>query len=77
MKLTRQQKLGVEVAIKTWLSVIFEDAQDLNEMVETLLPEVIEDIEATADWEGYEADEINTDDVKMSLARIIRWAINL
>lgn len=77
MKLTKQQKLGVEVAIKTWLSVIFEDAQDLNEMVETLLPEVIEDIEATADWEGYEADEINTDDVKMSLARIIRWSINL
>jgi hypothetical protein len=77
MKLTRQQKLGVEVAIKTWLSVIFEDAQDLNEMVETLLPEVIEDIEVTADWEGYEADEINTDDVKMSLARIIRWSINL
>jgi hypothetical protein len=77
MKLTRQQKLGVEVAIKTWLSVIFEDAQDLNEMVETLLPEVIEDIEATADWEGYEDDEINTDDVKMSLARIIRWSINL
>ena len=76
MELTEKQVFAVKVAIRTWLSVIFEDAVDLNDIVATLLDEVVADIEETADWEGYEEDEINMDDAKIALARAMKWAVD-
>lgn len=50
---------------------IFTDWQDATEASNELIDDVVVDIEETADWEGYEDDEICINDVHIAVRRVL------
>lgn len=75
MKLTESQKQSVKDEVYTFLRNIFEDWQDCEEITETVLEDVTEDIELTADWKRFDDDEYSVSDIQIALARVIYKAI--
>lgn len=69
--LTEPQIDEVYDLIQDFFFDFFEDWEQSIEITNSILDEVVENITETADWEGYEEDEINGDDVRMSLRRVV------
>ena len=73
--MTETQKEEVRKEVFRQLSYILPDVYNCEYVTESIIDDVIRDIEDTADWDGYEDDEINLDDVTMALGRVIVYAI--
>ena len=69
--LTETQRAEVYDAIYDLLNEIFDDGEKAGEVADKLIEDVAQDIVETADWEDYEDDEWNSDDVKMALRRVM------
>lgn len=75
--MTDTQRKLVEEELHHKLSYIITDNVDRNDVVDTILDEVISDIDSCAEWDDYEDDEINTDDVNIALARVLISCVNI
>ena len=75
MKTTNLQKVGIRAQIRASLSAIFEDSHDREEIADMIEGDVVSDIEATADWSGYEDDEFNLNDISIAMARVLKERI--
>lgn len=75
MLLTELQIDAVWDEVSIFLKDIFQDSDERNEMVNLIIGDVIADIEETADWTGYEADEYCLDDVRIAIARVLKNAV--
>ena len=73
--MTETQKEEVRKEVFRQLGYILPDVYNCEYVTESIIDDVIRDIEDTADWDGYEDDEINLDDVTMALGRVIVYAI--
>ena len=71
MELTELQKTGIEKYLHKVFSKIISDAFERTEFVDNIIDYIVEDIEETADWNEYEADEINLSDINIALARCL------
>lgn len=68
--LTDEQKDAVYDEMRDILfKEIFPDWQEATEAANSMWDDVVEDIAETADWESYEKDEINEQDVRIALRR--------
>jgi hypothetical protein len=68
--LTDEQKDAVYDKMRDILfKEIFPDWQEATEAANSMWDAVVEDIAETADWESYEKDEINEQDVRIALRR--------
>jgi hypothetical protein len=77
MLLTDLQLDAVWDEVSIFLSNIFPDDQDRHEMVNLIIGDVVADIEETADWSDYCEDEYCLGDIQISLARVLKGAIEL
>ena len=77
MLLTDLQLDAVWDEVSIFLSNIFPDGQDRHEMVNLIIGDVVADIEETADWSDYCEDEYCLGDIQISLARVLKGAIEL
>lgn len=75
MKLTKEQLKGVHSHLVELLLLIFEDMREREEIVNTIFDDVVLDIVVTADWSELEDDEVHTGDISISLARVLKRAI--
>ena len=75
MKLTKEQLEGVHSHLVELLLPIFEDMREREEIVNTIFDDVVLDIVVTADWSALEDDEVHTGDISISLARVLKRAI--
>lgn len=75
MLLTDLQLDAVWDEVSIFLKDIFQDSEERHEMVNLIIGDVIADIEETADWSGYEADEYCLDDVRIAIARVLKNAV--
>ena len=79
MKLTEMQLDAVRDEVSILLQNIFPDDAERHEIRDLILDDVVLDIEATADWSGYEDDyeddEYNLADIQFSLGRVIKSAV--
>ena len=69
--LTEEQRDEVYDFIQDFFFDFFDDWNESIETANSILDEVVENITETADWEDYAKDEINEDDVRMSLRRVV------
>ena len=75
MKLTEIQLDAVRDEVSILLYNIFPDDAERHEIRDLVLDDVVLDIEATADWSGYEDDEYCLGDIQIALARVIKSAV--
>lgn len=75
MLLTDLQLDAVRDEVSIFLKDIFQDSDERHKMVNLIIGDVIADIEETADWSGYEADEYCLDDVRIAIARVLKNAL--
>ena len=75
MLLTDLQLDAVWDEVNIFLKDLFQDSEERHEMVNLIIGDVIADIEETADWTGYEADEYCLDDVRIAIARVLKKAV--
>lgn len=75
MLLTELQIDAVWDEVSILLGNIFLDDAERHEVVNLIIGDVIADIEETADWSGYEADEYCLDDVRIAIARVLKNAV--
>ena len=75
MRLTDLQIDGVRDEVSILLYNIFPDDAERHEIRDLILDDVVQDIEETADWSGYEDDEYNLGDIQIALARVIKSAV--
>lgn len=68
--MTKKEKSFVNDMIYSYLLLIISDSREAGEVADALQDEVATDIEETAD-----PDKWNSDDVKISLARVLRERI--
>jgi len=69
--LTDVQRAEVYDEVYDFLYNIFEDGEKAGECADAMIEEIVKDIQDTADWENYEDDEWNSDDVHISLRRVM------
>lgn len=72
MNLTKQQIKEVNAQVRASLSAIIADAHDREAVLDSIIIDVISDIEDTADWSDYEDDECNLSDIDIALARVLK-----
>lgn len=65
------QMYEVKKYVRIRLGIIFKDRGNCDDIVENIIDDVYADINATADWSGYEDDEINSDDVEIAIERVL------
>ena len=75
MKLTDLQLDAVRDEVSIMLGGIIPDNIDRHEVVDLIIDDVVADIEETADWSGYEDDEVNLGDIQIALARVLISAV--
>ena len=75
--MTRTQEKVVRRFVSAKLGAIFHDSYDKERVVDTLIEDVVSDIDETADWSSLEYDEVYIGDIKISLARILIKRIGL
>lgn len=73
--MTKQQETATRGQIDAKLSAIFSDDFDREEVKEEIADDVITDIDETADWRGYDDDEVVIDDINIALARVLKSKI--
>ena len=69
--LTEEQRDAVYDETYHFLNNIFDDGEKAAECAEAMLEEIVCDIQETADWEDYEDDEWNSDDVHIAIRRVM------
>ena len=65
-----QRDITREVVVKL-LSRLFE-LRDADSIADSLIEDVCEDIETSADWSGYAKDEVDEDDILIALRRVLK-----
>ena len=75
MKLTELQLDAVRDEVSILLGNIFLDDVERHEIRDLILDDVVQDIEETADWSGYDEDEYCLGDIQFALARVIKSAV--
>ena len=66
---------AVRDEVSILLQDIFPDDAERHEIRDLIIDDVVLDIEATADWSGYEDDEYCLGDIQIALARVIKNAV--
>ena len=75
MRLTELQLDAVRDEVSILLGNIFLDDAERHEIRDLILDDVVQDIEETADWSGYDEDEYCLGDIQIALARVIKNAV--
>ena len=69
--LTQAQRVVVYDFVLNYLEDVFNDSEMATDCADAMIDEIVEDIQETADWEDYEDDEWNSDDVTIALHRVM------
>lgn len=69
--LTDVQRAEVYDEVYDFLYHIFDDGEKAGECADAMIDEIVADIHETADWEDYEDDEWNSDDVHIAIRRVM------
>ena len=69
--MTIEQRESVIEETERIISEIFGDMFSAEEITETIIDDVVEDIDTTADWSSFEDDEICPDDVLIAVRRAL------
>ena len=69
--LTEEQRESVYDEVYDFLYNIFDDGEKATDCADAMIDEIVCDIQETADWEDYEDDEWNSDDVHIAIRRVM------
>ena len=73
--MTELQLDAVRDEASIFLGDIFRDYQDRRVVLDLIIDDVVADIDETADWSNYEEDEYSLSDIQISLARVLKRAV--
>ena len=72
MKLTEEQKVAVKQEVELFLQEqLGLECGDAGSIADSLLPDIVSDIEETADWSDFEDDEVCLGDVHLAIGRVM------
>ena len=74
--MTYRQSKEVRATLNKLLFGIFQDNIEREGVIDYILDDVIADIDETADWSNLRYNEVNEEDVRIALARVLTNAVS-
>lgn len=70
--MTKKQRTATRAKVDFLLGMFMTDCFDRNEVVESIIDDVCEDIDTCADWSNFEEDEFCDGDIDIALSRVLK-----
>lgn len=74
--MTYRQSKEVRATLNKLLFGIFQDNIEREGVIDYILDDVITDIDETADWSNLRYNEVNEEDIRIALARVLTNAVS-